>query len=284
MQSLPLSSSGFDPGREAEALLVAEFAGGKTIIRRQHVGYPLHVTRAFYMDRARPDLATLYLQSASGGLYAGDRLKLNLAVTANASLNLTTQASTVVHHGRDTGSVQLQSIKVDDNAFCAIVSDPYVLFPGADLSIRTTAEVAVDGVLIIADGFAIHDPHQRGGTFERFSANTRLLRPDGTRILSDVGSIGGGELSERYGALGGMTCAATLVVIAPPDRLADTAALEAAADRYGCLAGATAAPNHAGIAMRLLAPDGGTLARGIEAAFHVAGQAALRIELVRRRK
>ncbi|MGL5167007.1 MAG: urease accessory protein UreD [Afipia sp.] len=284
MQSLPLSSSGFDPGREAEALLVAEFAGGRTILRRQHVGYPLHVTRAFYLDRERPDLATLYLQSASGGLYAGDRLKLNLVVAANASLNLTTQASTVVHHGRNIGSVQLQSMKVEDNAFCAIVSDPYVLFPGADLSIKTTAEVATDGVLIMADGFAVHDPHQRGGTFERFSTNTRILRPDGMRIVSDVGGICGEELSERYGALGGMACAATVVVIAPPDRLADTASLEAAADRCGCLAGATAAPNQAGLAMRLLAPDGGTLARGIEAAFHVAGQAALGIELARRRK
>jgi urease accessory protein len=81
-----------------------------------------------------------------------------------------------------------------------------------------------------------------------------------------------------------MACAATVIVIAPPGRLADTASLEAAADRCGCLAGATAAPNQAGLAMRLLAPDGGTLARGIEAAFHVAGQAALGIELARRRK
>jgi len=36
--------------------------------------------------------------------------------------------------------------------------------------------------------------------------------------------------------------------------------------------------------MRLLAPDGGTLAAGIEAAFHVAGEAALGSKLARRRK
>jgi urease accessory protein len=44
--------------------LIAGFAGGGTILRRQHIGYPLHVTRAFYLDRARADLATLYLQRA----------------------------------------------------------------------------------------------------------------------------------------------------------------------------------------------------------------------------
>jgi urease accessory protein len=284
MLSLPLSCSGFDSGREAEALLVAEFAGGRTILRRQHVGYPLHVTRAFYLDRPRPDLATLYLQSASGGLYAGDRLKLDLTVEANASLHLTTQASTVVHHGRDIGSLQQQSIKVKAGGFCALISDPYVLFPGANLSLRTSAEVAEDGVLIIADGFAVHDPHKRGDIFQRFATEMRVLRPDGTRLVVDAGAIGGGELAALFGALGGMAAAATLLVMAPPDRCPDIAQIEAAADRSGCLAGASAAPNGAGIAMRLLAPDGGTLARGVEAAFHVAAEAALGVALARRRK
>jgi urease accessory protein len=284
MQSLPLSSSEFDPGREAEALLTAEFAGGRTILRRQHVGYPLHVTRAFYLDRARPDLATLYLQSASGGLYAGDRLKLSLDVGAGAALNLTTQASTVVHDGRGIGSVQHQSIAVKDGAFCAVVSDPYVLFPLADMRIRTTAEVAAGGVLVLVDGFAVHDPQERGRIFTRFSTATRIVRPDGALLLSDRGSIGGDELSARCGTLGGMAAAATVLVIAPPDRLAGIVEIEAAADGCGCLAGASAAPNGAGLAMRLMAPDGGALARGIEAACHVAGRAALGADLARRRK
>jgi urease accessory protein len=36
--------------------------------------------------------------------------------------------------------------------------------------------------------------------------------------------------------------------------------------------------------MRLLAPEGGTLIRGIEAAFHVAASSALGVELAPRRK
>jgi len=34
-------------------------------------------------------------------------------------------------------------------------------------------------------------------------------------------------------------------------------------------------PNQAGLAMRLLAPDSGTLIRGIEAVFHIAARARL---------
>lgn len=284
MQSLPLSSSGFDPGREAEALLVAEFAGGRTILRRQQVGYPLHVTRAFHLDAARADLATLYLQSASGGLYARDRLKLSLEVGDGAALNLTTQGATVVHHGKGVGALQRQSIRVGEGAFCAMISDPWVMFPHAELVVRTTAEVAASAVLILADGFAIHDPHQRGEIFSRFSNHTRIMRPDGSPILSDIGSIGGEELAARFGVLGGMAAAATVLVIAPPERLPDIAAIEAAVDACGCLTGATPAPNGAGLAMRIVAPDGGVLTRGIEASFHVAGRAALGIDLARRRK
>src|ERR1700730_566808 len=228
MQFLPQSSSGFDPGREAEALLAAEFAGGRTVLRRQHVGYPFHVTRAFQLDRMRPDLATLYLQSASGGLYAADRLLLDLVVGAGSALNLTTQASTVVHDGRGHGSMMHQSVTVKDNAFCAIVSDPYVLFPGADLRIATTATVAAGATLIMAEGFAAHDPHGRGGTFVRFSTHTSIIGPDGTPLVSDRGSIGGEQLAAGCGALGGMAAAGSVLMVAPPGQVGDFAEIEGA--------------------------------------------------------
>ena len=284
MQFLPQSFSRFEAGRKAEVLLVAERAGGRTVLRRQHVGYPFHVTRAFQLDRMRPDLATLYLQSASGGLYAADRLSLDLVVGAGSALNLTTQASTVVHDGRGQGSMLRQSVTVKDNAFCAIVSDPYVLFPGADLRIATTATVAAGATLIMAEGFAAHDPHGRGGTFARFSTDTSIIGPDGTPLVSDRGIVGGEELAAGCGALGGMAAAGSVLMIAPPDQVADIAEIEAAVDACGCLAGVTAAPNHAGLAMRLLAPDSGTLIRGIEAAFHLAARAALGVDLAPRRK
>jgi urease accessory protein len=266
------------------ALLVAELAGGRTILRRQHVGYPFHITRAFQLDRMRPDLATLYLQSTSGGLYAADRLALDVTVGVGAALNLTTPASTVVHDGREEGSSMRHSVTVQDRAFCAIISDPYILFPGANLHIATIATVAADAILIMAEGFAVHDPNRRGGTFARFAAETRIMRPDGARVVVDRGSICGNDLSGNCDALGGMSAACSVLVIAPPDRLADIAEIEAAADKCGCLAGVTAAPNQTGLAMRLLAPDGGTLVRGIEAAFHVASRAALGVELAPRRK
>jgi len=282
MRSQPLSSSAFDSAREAEAYLVAELAGGRTTLRRQHVGYPFHVTRGFYLDAARPGFLTLYLQSASGGLYAGDRFKLNVAVGADAAFHLTTQASTIVHASRESGALQRQSIIVDAGAFCAITNDPYVLFPGADLGLETMAIVADDAVLLLADGFALHDPQAAGRPFASFSACQRILRPDGRVLLLDRGTIKGDQA--RSGVLGEMAAAASVLMIAPANKLPSIEEIGTAIDRCGCLSGTSPAPNNAGLAIRLLAPDGGTLARGLEAAFHVAGLAALGCRPARRRK
>jgi urease accessory protein len=287
MQYLPPSSFGFDAGaagsgRAAQARLVAELAGGRTILRRQHVGYPSHVTRGFYLDQARPDLLTLYLQSASGGLYAGDRIALDVDVGACAAFHLTTQASTVVHDGRGIGSMLRQRINVGAGGFCAITNDPCILFPGAHLDLATTAVVAEDAILLLADGFAVHDPGNAGRSFAQFANSLRIMRPDGRVLLLDRGNIQGDELCR--GALGTMAAAASVTMIAPSDKWPAVTALQEAADRCGCLAGASLAPNDAGICLRLLAPDGGTLTRGLEAAFHVAGQAALGVDLARRRK
>ncbi|HVX76854.1 MAG TPA: urease accessory protein UreD [Bradyrhizobium sp.] len=282
MPSLPLSSFASDCGRAAEARLVAERAGGRTILRRQHVGYPMHVTRGFYLDTVRPDLLTLYIQSASGGLYAGDRLALEIAVEEGAALHVTTQAATVVHDARDQVSAQHVHLSVGAGAFCAVTSDPYVLFPGAKLCLETAAVVAEDAALIFADGFAVHDPGRTGRSFTEYAGRLRVLRPDGRILLCDRGRIDGVEACR--GPLGAMTAAANLIIVAPPERRPPIPDLMRAAEQVCCLLGASEAPNQAGVVMRLLAPDGGILARGIEAAFHVAARAALGAELARRRK
>jgi urease accessory protein len=251
-------------------------------LRRQHVGYPLHVTRGFHLDAARPDLLTLYLQSSSGGLYAGDRLKLDVAVGANAALHLTTQAATVVHDGKDTASTQQMRIGVGKGAFCAISCDPYVLFPGANLSVDTVAVVEDDAILFLADGISVHDPRRSGRAFRQYAGRQCVMRPDGRLLLKDFGRVAGEAL--RNGPAGTMAAVATAFVIAPREKWPSVETVMQAVDRSGCVAGVSEAPNKAGLAIRILAPDGGILARGIEAAFHAAAHGTLGVELARRRK
>lgn len=282
MRSLLQSCSGFETGRSLDGALVVDRAGGRSVLRRQQIGYPLHITRGFYLDAARPDLLTLYLQSASGGLYAGDRIKLDVHVGALAAFHMTTQAATVVHDGRARGAVQRQAVTVEEGAFCALTSDPYVLFPGADLTLATEAVVAEDAVLCLADGFAVHDPEAKARPFAGFESRLSVSRPGGRLLMKDIGAIDGDGM--RNGALGQMAAVANVVLIAPPDRLPALADMEQAAGRCGALAGCSLAPNGAGLVSRILAPDGGVLARALDASFHVAAHAALGAPLARRRK
>ncbi|WP_024511879.1 urease accessory protein UreD [Bradyrhizobium sp. ARR65] len=292
MRSLLQSCSGSDTGRSVDAALVVERAGGRSVLRRQQIRYPLHITRGFYLDATRPDLLTLYLQSASGGLYAGDRIRLNVDVGRGAAFHLTTQAATVVHAGRNSGATQRQRVYVEPGGFCALTSDAYVLFPDADLTLETDAVVADDAVLCLADGFAVHDPRKsdreagvrpfKARPFERFEGRLAVSRPDGRLLLKDLGAIDGNEL--HNGALGPWAAAANLLLIAPQARWPARQELEQAADRNGALGGCSVAPNGAGLILRILAPDGGTLARAMDAAFHVAAAAALGVALARRRK
>ena len=94
-------------GRRVQASLVFARGGGTTVLSRQVVPYPFHITRAFRMHPESPDLATLYLQSASGGLYAADHLTLDIAARPGARVHVTTQAGTVVEFERPFGLMRL---------------------------------------------------------------------------------------------------------------------------------------------------------------------------------
>jgi len=118
--------------------------------------------------------------------------------------------------------------------------------------------------------------------FARYFGRLRVVRPDGRVLLRDCGHIAGDEL--RSGVLGEMSAAATAFLVGQPDRLPRGDSLIEAISGCSCLVGASEAPNQAGLVVRMLAPDGGVLRTGIEAAFHVAGRAALGAELTRRRK
>ncbi|RJF76328.1 urease accessory protein UreD [Rhodopseudomonas palustris] len=284
MQLVPPSCFAADAGRVSAARLTAEFAGGRTMLRRQQVGYPWHLGRGFYLDADKPDLLTLYLQSASGGMYAADDLSFDIEVGAGAALHLTTQAATLVHACRDAAASLRQRVHVAAGGFAALTNDPYILFPEAELQLATSAVVDPNGVLILADGFGAHRPTRFEGTFTRFASDLRVTRPDGSLLLLDRGALRGADLGNAYDALGGAGAAGSVIVIAPEDRLPAPEAIEAVAERVGCFAGVSTAPNDAGFVVRMTAPDGGGLTRGLTAAFHVIAEVTLGIPLAMRRK
>ncbi len=258
--------------------------GGRTVLSQQRVPYPFHATRTFYLDRARPEIATLYLQSASGGLYRGDSLALSIVVDANAAAHITTQASTIVHRTHRRGVAQSTHIEIGDHAFAAVTPDPLVLFPGAEIACTTDITLAATASAILTDGLAHHDPEGNGRPFDRYSNAVIVRDAKGIVLLADRGSVAGELTLGPASPLGPFRAAGTILVLGHGSDRCDPDALEGRLAACGCFAGISKIPNNAGVGGRVLAANGGALARGLELAFDVAFEALIGVPPARRRK
>ena len=259
-------------------------AGGRTVLVGQRLPYPFHATRTFYLDRANPEIATLYLQSASGGLYRGDSHGLSFVVGPNALAHVTTQASTIVHHTHKNPASQRIRIEVGDDAFAAMTPEPLVLFPGAEISCVTDVTLAATGCAILIDGVTHHDPEGQGRPFDRYSNVIVVRNAEGAVLLADRGSIAGELMTGPASPLGPFSAVGTLLVLGQGSERCDPEILESCLAARGCTAGISQLPNDAGIGGRILAANGGVLAQGLEAAFAVAFEALIGAPPARRRK
>lgn len=258
--------------------------GGRTVLVRQRVPYPFHATRTFYLDRARPEIATLYLQSASGGLYRGDNLALLIVADAHAAAHVTTQASTIVHRTHKRGVTQRTHIEIAEHAFAAMTPDPLVLFPGAQIACTTDISLAATANAIFTDGLAHHDPDGKSRPFDRYSNSIVVRSTEGVVLLADRGSLAGESMLGPASPLGPFRAVGTVLVLGHGSERCDPTVLESRLATCGCIAGISRLPNNAGVGGRILAADGGALARGLETAFAVAFEAMIGVPPARRRK
>jgi urease accessory protein len=266
------------------ASLHFRLGGGRTMLSRQHLPYPFHATRLFYLDRERPEIATLYLQSASGGLYRGDSVALSIIADAHSAAHITTQASTIVHRTHQRRVIQRTHIDIGEHAFAAVTPEPLVLFPDAEICCTTDVTLADMGRAILIDGFAHHDPAGNDGPFDCYSNAVTVRNDAGAVLLTDRGSLAGDLMLGATSPLGPFRAAGTLLVLGPGSERCDAGMLESRLAAFGCLTGISKLPNDSGIGGRILAVNGGALARGVEAAFAVAFEALLGVPPARRRK
>ena len=271
-------------GRTISATLRFARGGGRTFLKEQRTPYPFHTTRPHRLDSDRPDLATLYLQSASGGLYRGDRLDLSIEAGPGALAHVTTQAATVVHASA-AGAIALRTrIDVAAGAVLALTCDPYILFPGADLSTETRIVMAPGSSVILAEGFAVHDPAGQDAPFQALATSCLIEDIAGPRLVEDCGVIDGIDFLCAASPLHGYRAFGSVMILGQQTLLVDPGSAETMLDACGVLGGMTRLPNAAGWVVRLLATDGGALARGLDVAFAFGFEAVLGTMPARRRK
>jgi urease accessory protein len=235
---------------------------GQTYLAEQRAGYPFHLCRLHRYAGDPDGMATLYLQSVSGGIYEGDDLAVSLTAEAQAQVHLTTQASTIVHSMRGSGAAHAVTLRAERDSFVEYMPDATILFPAARLGTRLLIEADESAAVIACDSFLMHDPRGSGATFGHLHASVEARRPDGRLLFADRYRMWGEAWAQGLpGVSGAQAAQGTLLVLHPciaPERLVETlrAALTSRPDTY---AGASALPNGCGAWARVLMNDGATL-------------------------
>lgn len=273
-----------EPGRRVAAELVFAAGGGRTLLTRQHVPYPFHITRPFQLDPGRPDLATLYLQSASGGLYRGDDLHLRIDVAKGAAAHIVTQAATMVHDTGARPARQRVHIALDARAFLAYTPDPLILFPNSAIINETVVTLAPDACAILADAFVPHDPQAQGRPFSSITQRLEIADTSGKLLVRDVGRVTGSVAAAGASPLGPFRACGTLVVLGTKGVLPSAAALLGAIESSGGLVGVSPLPNAAGLYLRCVAEHGSIVRRCLESAWAIAFAALAGIDPAPRRR
>lgn len=249
-------------------LTFAADRSGRTWLRRRHADYPYGVGQAFRLDARRPDMLAVILQSASGGLYDGERLHARVQVERRAQAQVATQGASVVHAGpRAQGVHSGLTLQAEAHGVLEYLADPLILMPDTRLIQRTLVQADPSARVLLTEAFLMHDPQGADGVFALLDTEVRVhsergeilcrdaLRATGTAWRAAVPHF---ALARRaYGSLYALGPGATSL------REAVRAALPREDSIY---AGCSLLSNDHGILMRVLAAD----AVGLQAAMQAA--------------
>ncbi|MBU1176665.1 MAG: urease accessory protein UreD [Alphaproteobacteria bacterium] len=190
---------------------------GRTYLDRQFASYPFHICRPFYPDfgPAR-GMATVYVQSCSGGLYSGERLAAEITLGRGARAQVTTQASTIVHKGTYGAAGQVCAIDAGPETLVEYLPDPVILFPAARLESRLRVALDATASAVLFDSMLAHDFRGKGDGFDRFANEIAIVAPDGEPLVIDRFRITGDDFrAGGIGRMGGYACLGNVIAVAP---------------------------------------------------------------------
>ncbi len=251
----------------AEGRLELDFAAdtnGRTYLRHQYANYPFHVCRLQFQDNALPGLATLYIQSSSGGVYENDRLALSITAGEGAQVHVTTQAATIVHSMPSGQAEQRVTIGCKSLSYLEFLPDPQILFPGSAFISRIVVRLGEKATALVSDGFLQHDPDGAGNTLVNYGSEIVIEDASGEVLAIDRLRIHGNILGQNIPGVTGVFAAQSTFVVAWRSESYDallSALRDIRFDPREAVLGCTRLPNSAGILVRLLAADGAALRR-----------------------
>ena len=262
--------------------------GGRTALERRRQRFPLHCTTPLYLDPAVPGMPFVYLQNPTGGVFAGDRLRVAVDAGPETRLHLTTTAATKIYRMETGSAEQLTELRLDAGAYVELVPEPLIPQADARFASRVTATLAEGAALVAAETVA---PGRlaRGEAFayELLELGTEVRDSTGRELCVDRVVL---EPSRRStaarGLVGGLGYVGTLLAVAPGrdgvHLAAATDAVLAELPDVRAAAGALAAGQ--GAVTRVLGSSPAAVRRAIEAAWAEARRLLIGAPLPPRRK
>ena len=173
-------------GRQEGRLdLLLERAGAITRPVRCAVQPPLQLSRARYDDPARPDEPALTLIHL-GGILAGDRYDLRIALGAGAGARVTTAAATQVYRMPQGEANQSIQIQLDAGSRLEWLPAPTILFGGARFT-QTTSVTLEPGARLALLDVLVPGRLARGEVyqFDRYAARLEVRDSAGRLLLAE---------------------------------------------------------------------------------------------------
>lgn len=243
---------------ESHLRLRAERVGERTRLTELECRAPLQLLRCHYLDPLQPGMAHATIVSASGGVLQGDRMQISALVEGGAKLHLDTPSATRLYRMPDGHAAQEVTLSVRDDGYLAYLPEPAIPYAGSDFRAHTRCEVDEQATLIFAEvvsaGRAARgEIHQ----FARYESVVEIARPGGPALAIDVTRLDPADGLTAPGRLGRHGSTGTLYVI-HAGFTADQLRVVAVGD--GIVAGASALPGGLGAWVKVLGPDGPSVA------------------------
>jgi urease accessory protein len=215
------------------------------------------------------DIPLAVLLTTSGGLVAGDRLSVTVAVEANAAAQVTAAAAEKIYRSTGATTAIAQDLSVGEGGWLEYLPPETILFDGARLRRETLIELR-PGAGFLGGGILVFGRQARGERLTHGLVNERWeVWRDGALVWGDalnLSSDDGGDIAAILAdpaCFAGATACATLI-LAPrandPRPFVDAArAVQARSPAPGLQAGVTAVGGL--LVARWLAEDALTLRR-----------------------
>lgn len=244
---------------EAQARIAfSQAPSGSSYISGQQVGYPFHLGRTLKLPDDPAGMAAVYLQSCSGGIFAGEDLHVQLRAGPGSQAHVSTGAATIAHSMLEASARQTVSLTAEAGALLEYLPMATILFPQAKLLSRVNITLHPGARVMLCDAFCLHTPQGNSGLFDFYRAELEVRSPSGQLLAGDRLALTGLDMTRRSpGVSGPFQALATFMLIGQglPIEVLKTMLRKALRDLPDSYLGVSALANDSGVSVRILTLD-----------------------------